>query len=53
MDLDWPLEEDWFHLLVSPSPPQQRTLSIGGARVLAGQLRASDRVAPVPSICTR
>jgi hypothetical protein len=39
MDLDWPLEEDWFHLLVSPSPPQQRTLSIGGARVLAGQLR--------------
>jgi hypothetical protein len=38
LDLDR-MEEDWFHLLVSPSPPQQRTLSIGGARVLAGQLR--------------
>jgi hypothetical protein len=38
LDLDR-MEEDWFHLLVSPSPPQQRTLSIGGAHVLAGQLR--------------
>ena len=37
--MDWPLEEDWFHLLVSPSPPRQRTLSIGGAHVFAGQLR--------------
>lgn len=40
LDLDR-LEEDWFHLLVSPPPPQQRTLSVAGARVLAGQLRAA------------
>ena len=32
-------EEDAFHLLVAPSPPQQRSLSLAGARVLAGQLR--------------
>jgi hypothetical protein len=38
--LDWDrLVEDWFHLLVSPPAPQQRTLSLAGARVLAGQLR--------------
>ena len=30
------LEEDWFHLLVSPA---HRALSLAGARVLAGQLR--------------
>jgi hypothetical protein len=40
LDLDR-LEEDWFHLLVSPPAPQQRTLSVAGARVLAGQLRAA------------
>ena len=38
IDLDR-LEEDVFHLLVAPSPPQSRTLSVAGARVLAGQLR--------------
>ena len=38
LDLDR-LEEDAFHLLVAPSPPQQRSLSLAGARVLAGQLR--------------
>jgi hypothetical protein len=38
--LDWDrLTEDWFHWLVSPPAPQQRTLSLAGARVLAGQLR--------------
>lgn len=40
LDLDR-LEEDWFHLLVSPPPPQRRSLSLPGARVLAGQLRES------------
>jgi hypothetical protein len=40
LDLDR-LEEDWFHLLVSPSAPQQRSLSVEGARVFAGQLRAA------------
>ncbi len=35
LDLDR-LEEDYFHLLVSP---QQRTLSMAGARILARQLR--------------
>ncbi len=38
LDLDR-MEEDWFHLLVSPPPPQQRTLSVAGARIVAGQLR--------------
>jgi hypothetical protein len=38
IDLDR-LEEDVFHLLVAPPPPQPRTLSVAGARVLAGQLR--------------
>lgn len=38
LDLDR-LEEDWFHLLASPPPPQRRSLSLHGARVLAGQLR--------------
>jgi hypothetical protein len=38
LDLDR-LEEDWFHLLVSPTAPQQRSLSLSGARILAGQLR--------------
>jgi hypothetical protein len=33
------IEEDCFHLLVSPPPPQQRTLSVAGARILAQQLR--------------
>jgi hypothetical protein len=31
--------EDWFHHLVAPPPPQQRSLSLEGARILAGQLR--------------
>jgi hypothetical protein len=32
--------EDWFHLLVAPPPPpQRRSLSLEGARILAGQLR--------------
>jgi hypothetical protein len=35
LDLD-SLEEDWFHLLVNPA---SRSLSLAGARVLAGQLR--------------
>ena len=34
LDLD-SLEEDWFHLLVNPA---SRSLSLAGARVLAGQL---------------
>ena len=38
IDLDR-LEEDVFHLLTPPPPPQPRTLSVAGARVLAGQLR--------------
>ena len=38
IDLDR-LEEDVFHLLVAPPPSQPRTLSVAGARVLAGQLR--------------
>lgn len=38
LDLDR-MEEDCFHLLVAPPPPQPRTLSVAGARVLAGQLR--------------
>jgi hypothetical protein len=38
LDLDR-MEEDLFHLLVAPPPPQQRTLSVVGARVLARQLR--------------
>jgi hypothetical protein len=29
----------WFDLLVAPPPPQRRSLSIEGARMLAGQLR--------------
>jgi hypothetical protein len=31
--------EDWLHLLVAPAPPQRRSLSLEGARILAGQLR--------------
>ena len=31
--------EDWFHLLAAPPTPQQRTLSLEGCRILAGQLR--------------
>jgi len=38
LDLDR-IEEDCFHLLVAPPPPQQRTLSLAGARIVAGQLR--------------
>ena len=34
-----PAAEDWFHLLAAPPPPRRRTLSLEGARVLAGQLR--------------
>ncbi len=30
--------EDWLHLLAAPPPPQQRSLSLAGARILAGQL---------------
>ena len=32
-------EEDWFHLLAAPPEPQRRSVSLHGARVLAGQLR--------------
>ena len=32
-------QEDWFHLLIAPPAPQQRSLSAAGARILAGQLR--------------
>ncbi|MDA8253131.1 MAG: hypothetical protein M0Z28_28730 [Rhodospirillales bacterium] len=39
-DLDR-MEEDFFHLLVAPPPPQQRSLSLTGARIVAGQLRAA------------
>jgi hypothetical protein len=38
LDLDR-MEEDVFHLLAAPPPPQPRTLSVAGARVLAGQVR--------------
>ena len=38
LDLDR-LEEDVFHLLAAPPPSHPRTLSVAGARVLAGQLR--------------
>jgi hypothetical protein len=38
LDLDR-LTEDFLHLLVAPPPPQQRSLSLAGAHVLAGQLR--------------
>ena len=38
LDLDC-FEEDCFHLLVSPPAPRQRTLSLAGARIVAGQLR--------------
>jgi hypothetical protein len=31
--------EDWFHLLVAPPPPQQRSLSLEGAQILTAQLR--------------
>jgi len=31
--------EDWFDLLAAPPPPQHRSLSLDGARILAGQLR--------------
>jgi hypothetical protein len=34
-----PAEEDWFHLLAAPPEPQRRSISLHGARVLAGQLR--------------
>jgi hypothetical protein len=33
------LAEEFLHLLVAPSPPHQRRLSLAGARILAGQLR--------------
>ncbi|MDA8249378.1 MAG: hypothetical protein M0Z28_09375 [Rhodospirillales bacterium] len=41
-DLDR-MEEDFFHLLVSPPAPQRRTLSVAGARIVAGQLRDAVR----------
>ncbi|MCB4825323.1 hypothetical protein [Roseicella aerolata] len=31
--------ERWFHLLLAPPPPAGRTISLEGARILAGQLR--------------
>jgi hypothetical protein len=31
--------EHWFHLLAAPPAPQRRSLSLEGARILAGQLR--------------
>ena len=34
-----PAAEDWFHLLAVPPAPQRRSLSLEGARILAGQLR--------------
>jgi hypothetical protein len=34
-----PAAEDWFHLLAAPPAPQRRSLSLEGARILAGQLR--------------
>ncbi|HEY3848480.1 MAG TPA: hypothetical protein VGL95_15340, partial [Acetobacteraceae bacterium] len=33
------IAEDCFHLLAAPPPPQQRSLNLAGARILAGQLR--------------
>ena len=38
LDLDR-MEEDWLHLLISPPAPQTRSLSVAGARIMAGQLR--------------
>ncbi len=38
LDLDQ-MEEDLFHALVAPRPPQRRRLSAAGARALARQLR--------------
>ena len=38
LDVD-ALAEDWFLLQAAPPAPQQRTLSIAGARMLASQLR--------------
>ncbi len=38
LDLDR-MEEGWFHLLAAPPPPQERSLSVAGARILAAQLR--------------
>jgi hypothetical protein len=38
LDLDR-IEEECFHLLVAPPPPQRRSLSLAGARVVATQLR--------------
>ena len=40
LDLDR-MAEDFFHLLVAPPAPQQRTLSLAGARIVADQLRAA------------
>jgi hypothetical protein len=34
-----PAAEDWFYLLAVPPAPQRRSLSLEGARILAGQLR--------------
>ncbi|MBK1662774.1 hypothetical protein, partial [Paracraurococcus ruber] len=31
--------EDWFHLLAAPPPPQRRSLSLEGCRILSAQLR--------------
>ncbi len=40
LDLDR-MAEDFFHLLVAPPAPHQRTLSLAGARIVADQLRAA------------
>jgi hypothetical protein len=40
LDLDR-MTEDFFHLLVAPPAPQQRTLSLAGARIVADHLRAA------------
>ena len=38
LDLDR-MEESWFHLLAAPPAPQERSLSVAGARILAAELR--------------
>jgi hypothetical protein len=53
-----PAAEDWFHLLVAPPAPQQRSLSLAGARLLVQIERAAasrtcpldlHRLLPVPA----
>ena len=45
------LAEDWFHRLAAPPAPQQRTLSLAGARILAGQLRECSGACRTPRKC--